>query len=112
MTDPTTGAQAAPHPQAAPAPTAEARPTAEAQGEHPAGPRPLGADRAPTGEPAVDTALARLADADHLDVNGHLAVYEDVHGDLREALAALDRAPGPSGAPTPMGSPASYDTRS
>ncbi|RLU92028.1 hypothetical protein CTZ27_19345 [Streptomyces griseocarneus] len=96
MTDPTTGAHQ----------------DGEPRDEPPAGPRPLGADRSPTGEPAVDTALARLADADHLDVNGHLAVYEDVHGDLREALAALDRAPGPSGAPAPMGSPASHDTRS
>ncbi|MGW1077652.1 hypothetical protein [Streptomyces sp. NPDC002537] len=91
MTDPTTGAP---------------------EDERAAGPQPLGVDRTPTGDPAVDAALARLADADHLDASGHLEVYEDVHRGLRDALAALDRGPGPSGVPVPSGSPASYDNRS
>ncbi|WP_374754064.1 hypothetical protein [Streptomyces sp. SM12] len=65
------------------------------------GPRPLGIGVHPTGHQAVDAALARLADADHLAVPGHLEVYEDVHRGLRDTLAALDRAPGP----TPDGAP-------
>ncbi|MCD9143569.1 hypothetical protein [Streptomyces albireticuli] len=74
-----------------------------------AGPRPLGVDRAPTGDAAVDAQLRRLADADHLAASGHLEVYEDVHRGLRDALTALDRHPGP---PAPSGAPASYDNRS
>ncbi|QLE75953.1 hypothetical protein FGW37_07475 [Streptomyces rectiverticillatus] len=73
---------------------------------------PLGVVRTPTGDPAVDAQLGRLADADHLAASGHLEVYEDVHRGLREALSALDRSPGPSGAPAAPGAPASYDTRS
>ncbi len=76
------------------------------------GPLPLGVVRTPTGDPAVDAQLVRLADADHLAASGHLEVYEDVHRGLREALSALDRSPGPSGAPAAPGAPASYDTRS
>jgi hypothetical protein len=45
----------------------------------------------PTGHAPVDTRLRRLEDADHLAVSGHLEVYEDVHRDLRDTLAALDR---------------------
>ncbi|MGK5628346.1 hypothetical protein [Streptomyces sp. URMC 123] len=63
---------------------------------------PLGVERAATGRPEVDEVLRRLADADHLAVEEHLAVYEDVHGGLREALAALDARPGP---PPPAGPP-------
>ncbi|WP_016905160.1 hypothetical protein [Streptomyces xiaopingdaonensis] len=55
------------------------------------GPRPLGVTVTPTGQGSVDARLARLADADHLAVSGHLEVYEDVHSGLRETLAALDR---------------------
>lgn len=61
----------------------------------PAAPAPLGVVRAPTGNTGVDTVLERLADADHLPADGHLAVYEDVHGGLRDVLAALD-APEPT----------------
>ncbi|MFI8105759.1 hypothetical protein [Streptomyces sp. NPDC086023] len=64
----------------------------------PAGPAPLGVERTPTGRPEVDAALDRLADADHLPAEGHVAVYEDVHRELRDALTALDAthpAPGP-----------------
>ncbi|MGW1836672.1 hypothetical protein [Streptomyces sp. NPDC002067] len=63
--------------------------------DDPAAPRPLGIAPDPTGEPAVDGPLRRLADADHLAVGAHLAVYEDVHRGLRDALAALDQNPGP-----------------
>ncbi len=74
----------------------------------PAGrPEPLGVERAPTGNADVDAHLARLADADDLDASGHLAVYEDVHQGLRDALGALDQRPGPSPAPTRP-----YDNRS
>ncbi|MGR8011367.1 hypothetical protein [Streptomyces hypolithicus] len=72
----------------------------------PAAPAPLGVDRTPTGHPDVDARLERLGDADHLPADGHLDVYEDVHGGLREALTALDARPGP---PAP---PSSYDNRS
>ncbi|OEJ31377.1 hypothetical protein [Streptomyces subrutilus] len=68
-----------------------AEPTAETA----AGPAALGIVRTPTGHEAVDAHLARLADADHLAADGHLAVYEDVHRGLREALTALDAPPVP-----------------
>lgn len=61
----------------------------------PAGPVPLGVVRTPTGHAGVDAHLARLADADHLGADGHVAVYEDVHRGLREALTALDAPPVP-----------------
>ncbi|MFG2116356.1 hypothetical protein ACGFRB_27605 [Streptomyces sp. NPDC048718] len=70
-----------------------------------AGPAPLGVGRTPTGRPAVDALLDRLAAADHLTADGHLGVYEDVHRSLRAELTALDapRAPAP---------PRPYDNRS
>ncbi len=70
---------------------AEPRPSAE-----PAGPAPLGVVRTPTGDPAVDASLERLADADHLPADGHVEVYEDVHRGLRDALTALDARPAPA----------------
>lgn len=88
-----------------PADEGEAAGAAEAAG--PAGPRPLGVDRTPTGHPGVDAHLARLADADHLAADGHLAVYEDVHQGLRSALAALDERPDRPPVPTRP-----YDNRS
>ncbi|MET7641652.1 hypothetical protein [Streptomyces sp. NPDC005438] len=69
------------------------------------GPRPLGVEVEPTGHLGVDAGLARLADADRLDVADHLGVYEEVHQGLRETLTALDR-------PTPAGPPAPTDPRS
>lgn len=68
-----------------------AEPTADTA----AGPVALGVVRTPTGLEAVDAHLARLADADDLPADGHLAVYEDVHRGLREALTALDAPPVP-----------------
>ncbi|MFE6848585.1 hypothetical protein [Streptomyces sp. NPDC057686] len=61
----------------------------------PAGPEPLGLVRTPTGHAGVDAHLERLADADHLTADGHVAVYEDVHRGLRDALTALDAPPVP-----------------
>ncbi|MHC0430485.1 hypothetical protein ACX6XY_09885 [Streptomyces sp. O3] len=75
---------------------------------HPAGPRPLGVPRTATGNADVDARIARLGDADHLATDGHIEVYEDVHGGLRDALTALDARQGPP-APAP-GRP--YDDRS
>ncbi|MFD9721590.1 hypothetical protein [Streptomyces sp. NPDC059076] len=76
----------------------------------PAVPAPLGIPRASTGNTAVDAVLERLADADHLPAEGHLAVYEDVHRGLRDTLTALDTPqPGPF-APGPQSPP--YDHRS
>jgi hypothetical protein len=69
-----------------------------------AGPVPLGIARTPTGNPDVDAALDRLADADELPTGSHLEVYEDAHGRMREALEELDRAQGPP--PPPVQAPA------
>ncbi|MGW2560321.1 hypothetical protein ACWCXB_13950 [Streptomyces sp. NPDC001514] len=80
----------------------EAAPAAEAY--DPAAPAPLGVERAPTGNAEVDAHLERLADADHLPADGHVEVYEDVHGGLRDTLTALDARPS---SPLP-----SYDHRS
>ncbi|MDT0454053.1 hypothetical protein [Streptomyces hesseae] len=89
-------------------PTPQPPETQEAQeAQEPSGPAPLGVERTPTGDPGVDARLARLADADHLGASGHLAVYEDVHQGLRDALGALDRPPGP-----PHGPARPYDNRS
>ncbi|MCX5139330.1 MULTISPECIES: hypothetical protein [unclassified Streptomyces] len=79
----------------------------------PADPAPLGVVRTPTGHAEVDARLERLADADHLPADGHIEVYEDVHGALRDALTALDARPGP--APVPAPTPSynnSYNNRS
>ncbi|WP_018549310.1 hypothetical protein [Streptomyces sp. LaPpAH-108] len=64
--------------------------TEHATGYEPEAPAPLHVPRTPTGDPGVDARLARLADADRLTTDGHLAVYEDVHAGLRDALSALD----------------------
>ncbi|MFD5511722.1 hypothetical protein ACFWIB_28690 [Streptomyces sp. NPDC127051] len=83
-------------PEAAQAPeAAETADVAEAPGE--AAPEPLGIVRTPTGHAGVDARLERLAEADHLTADGHVAVYEDVHRGLRDALTALDApsVPGP-----------------
>jgi hypothetical protein len=69
--------------------------TVEGTGYDPTAPVPLGVARTPTGIAPVDAALDRLADVDHLAADGHLEVYEDVHGVLRDALTALDNRPGP-----------------
>ncbi|CAL9285685.1 hypothetical protein [Streptomyces sp. SudanB25_2051] len=93
-----------PRPEAAPAEAAaapDAAAPAEAADGVPGGPDaggaplPLGVEREPTGHGPVDALLARLADADHLAADGHLAVYEDVHRGLRDTLAALDAHPQP-----------------
>jgi hypothetical protein len=86
--------------------------TAAPQAYGPAAPAPLGVPRVPTGNADVDARPERLADADHLPADGHLAVYEDVHRGLRDALTALDArsAPAPQGS-SPSPSP-SYDNRS
>ncbi|MGW1895204.1 hypothetical protein ACWCP6_33930 [Streptomyces sp. NPDC002004] len=76
--------------------------TADPAAYEPAGPAPLGVERVPTGNAEVDAQLRRLADADHLATDGHLEVYEDVHGGLRDTLTALDARPGP---PAPAGHP-------
>lgn len=93
------GTPAAPAADGPPAPAPE-QPQPDAAGPAPVdGPRPLGVAVTPTGQAAVDAGLARLAEAGHLPVSGHLAMYEDVHRGLRDVLAALDQHPGPP-APT------------
>ncbi|MFJ9953342.1 hypothetical protein [Kitasatospora sp. NPDC091207] len=54
-------------------------------------PLPLGVELTPTGHPAVDAALARLEALDGVPTEAHVAVYEDVHQRLTDALAALDQ---------------------
>lgn len=74
---------------------------AEEPGSDPApGPSPLGLDPGTTGNAQVDTVLQRLSDADELRTHDHVAVYEDVHGALRDVLAALDARPS-QGPPPP-----------
>lgn len=100
MDEPNPGAER-PEPETAPASDDAAAPDEppfdgpDTPPEEPAGPRPLGVAVTPTGHPEVDGRLARLGDADHLAVGGHLAVYEDVHRGLRTTLASLDQQPGP-----------------
>ncbi|WP_240659705.1 hypothetical protein [Streptomyces sp. WAC 01529] len=112
---PEEGAAAKPEPQVPDEPSyvADEPPyAAEEPSYDPAAPAPLGVERTPTGNADVDARLARLGDADHLATDGHIEVYEDVHGGLRDALTALDERPGP---PVPSGTPAtssSYDNRS
>jgi hypothetical protein len=54
-------------------------------------PAPLGVEvPAPTGEAAVDAALARLAVLDGVPTTGHADVYENVHQSLTSVLASLD----------------------
>ncbi|MGW0858955.1 hypothetical protein [Streptomyces sp. NPDC002690] len=77
-------------------PGAAPSPEPAAPSHEPAAPAPLGVVRTPTGNPAVDAALERLADADHLAADGHTEVYEDVHRGLRDALTALDAGPAPA----------------
>lgn len=55
-------------------------------GPHP-GPPPSGAEHTPS---AVTEALARLDDLDTLPVSGHVAVFDEVHRLLQNALATLD----------------------
>lgn len=69
--------------------------------DDPAAPAPLHVPRTPTGDAGVDAVLERLGDADHLATDGHVEVYEDVHGGLRDALTALDTRPGPPAPPAP-----------
>ncbi|MFK8910905.1 hypothetical protein [Streptomyces sp. YS-3] len=75
----------------------------------PAGPALPDVPREPTGDPGVDALVERLADVTHLDTDGHIGVYEDVHGGLRETLSALDARPGP---PAPSPASHTYDNRS
>ena len=46
----------------------------------------------PTGVPAVDAAVERLAELDALPTSEHVAVYDAVHRQLQDALADLDGA--------------------
>ena len=52
-------------------------------------PEPDAAVFEPTGEPRVDDAVARLQDIDAAPTPEHVAVFEDVHGRLQEALRDL-----------------------
>lgn len=65
------------------------------------GPSPLGLEPDVTGNADVDTVLQRLSDADELPTQDHVDVYEDVHGSLRDVLAALDEQHQRSPAPQP-----------
>ncbi|WP_406865272.1 hypothetical protein [Streptomyces solicamelliae] len=99
------GPGASPEPAAEAAGSASEVPEPAAEATEPVGPAPLGVERTPTDQAAVDTLLARLGDADHLPADGHLEVYEDVHRGLRDELTSLDAAARPGPTPT-------YDHRS
>ncbi|CAM5711336.1 hypothetical protein SHIRM173S_12963 [Streptomyces hirsutus] len=49
--------------------------------------------------------MERLADADHLPAVGHVAVYEDVHRGLRDALTSLDARPAGDARPSAVPGP-------
>lgn len=105
------GPEGTPVPDSAPDPVSEVVPdvvsaAARETEADPASPAPLDIPRAATGNADVDAQLDRLGDADHLATDGHVAVYEDVHRGLRDALTALDARPGPPAPPT------TYDPRS
>jgi hypothetical protein len=78
-----------------------AAPAEPERAAEPAAAAPLNVPRTPTGVPEADACLERLADADHLATDGHVAVYEDVLRGLRDALTALDARPGPPAPPRP-----------
>jgi len=62
--------------------------------------------RPATGENRVDEALAKLDELAGLPVTEHPAVFEQVHGRLREVLGELDSGePGGAGAPGRPGPP-------
>ncbi|HSA51238.1 MAG TPA: hypothetical protein VLH10_14190 [Yinghuangia sp.] len=71
---------------------AEAGPASGVGVEAGPGVAPLGlAPPEPSGDPEVDRAVARLTQVDVLPTDRHGEVYEDVHRELREVLAGLDR---------------------
>lgn len=55
----------------------------------------------PTGDQRVDLALARLPELDQLATAEHVAVYEEVHRTLQEALGAAGSGAGAPGGPRP-----------
>jgi hypothetical protein len=59
-------------------------------------PAPLGVDVEPTGHPAVDAALDRLAALDGAPTTEHAAVYENVQQTLSTILTSLDDGDGDS----------------
>lgn len=46
-----------------------------------------------TGHPEIDAAMRRLKDLDGLPVDRHGEVLDDLHGQLRDALAAAASTP-------------------
>jgi hypothetical protein len=65
-------------------------------GAGPGEPGEPGGQRAATGEPRVDAALARLDELAGHPVSEHRAIFEDVHRRLRDVLGELDaREPSP-----------------
>jgi hypothetical protein len=46
--------------------------------------------RPQTGEPAVDDAVRKLDELEHLPVADHVGVYDESHRQLQDALADLD----------------------
>lgn len=78
--------------EAAEAEHAEIEQTADAEAEGEPEPTPLGLEvPEPSGDAAVDQAVRRLTQVDVLPTELHGEVYEDVHRELREVLAGLDR---------------------
>jgi hypothetical protein len=87
---------------AAEATAGEPQPEPVSSGE----PAPVpGGQRAATGDPRVDAALARLGDLAGLPVTEHPRVFDDVHRRLEDVLDELDAGqaagPGQGAAPGP-----------
>jgi hypothetical protein len=58
--------------------------------------------RPTAGDPRVDEAVARLGRLDGLPLDEHVALYEDLHDELRRVLSELDDQ-GQPGGPGPAG---------
>jgi len=59
-------------------------------------PTPVPDDDVATGHAEIDAALRRLDDLEGLPVDQHGEVYEDIHGQLRDALTAAATPPAES----------------
>ena len=59
-------------------------------------PSPVLDDGVTTGHAEIDAALRRLDDLDGLPVEEHSEVYEEIHGQLRDALTAAATPPAES----------------
>jgi hypothetical protein len=78
-------------PTGSPVPADEPAAPVQFAAEPPAALPPLATPTAPvTGEPAVDAAVDNLSALSDLPVSDHVAIFEETHRQLQDALADLD----------------------